>query len=279
MKRLYIFLALFSYLLISPAIAERIVGQLPNGVWVNAEYTPAEEGKPTVLLIHPLQQTNQFSTIINLSDSLADDGYGVLTPNLSLGISNRQRSMACEAIHMQSMAQDTEEIDFWADWLADKNMSPIIGMGHSTGALQILTRADTGKFSSILLINLVAIGPDGSASINLEQLEMARQSRDKGLPNSLGHYQYSYCKDYVTSRDTYLDTATWDANKVSQQLSKLNLEIDIILGDEDHSLSHTWLPKTNSPHIHIHYMQGADHFFSGSDEFDLHDKVLEVLGK
>ena len=279
MKRLYIFLALFSYLLISPALAENIIAQLPNGVWANAEYTPAEEGKPTVLLIHPLQQTNQFSTIINLSESLVDDGYGVLMPNLSLGISNRQRSMACEAIHMLNMTQDIEEIDFWADWLADKITPSIIGMGHSSGALQILAHADTGKLSSLLLINLVAIGPDGSASINLEQLEQARQSQEEGLPNSLGHYQYSYCNDYVTSRDSYLDIATWDANKVSQQLSRLNLEIDIILGDEDFSLSRAWLPKTSSPHIQIHYMEGADHFFSGSEEFDLHDKVLEVLGK
>jgi len=254
MKRLCICLTLLCCLQIPATLAERITGQLPNGIWVNAEYRAAEEGKPTILLIHPLHQTNQFSIIISLADNLADSGYGVLTPNLSLGISDRRLSMACEAIHMQSLEQDIEEASFWIDWLADNASSSVIGMGHSTGALQILGYPDSNKLSSMVLISLVAVEPEGAASINPAQLEQARQEKASGLADTLGHYQFSYCMDYVTSRDTYLAIASWDAEKVSQHLNKLELNTSIILGDPNYSLNQPLLSKVNNSRVQIHHI-------------------------
>jgi alpha/beta superfamily hydrolase len=278
MKQLYICLTLISYLSLSPAFAERIVRQLPSGILINAEYHAAEYGKPTVLLIHPLHQTNQFSTILSLTESLRDDGYGVLAPNLSLGISNRRRSVACEAIHMQSLMQSIEEASFWIDWLSHNTKSSIVGIGHSTGALQILGYPDSDKLSSMILISLVAVEPTGAAAINPEQLAQAHQDKANGVPDGLGHFQFSYCINYVTSRDAYLDTASWNADKVVEHLSKLKLKTDIILGDEDHAISQPWLSKVDNSHTQTHHIEGADHFFSGSEEFDLQDKILEILG-
>ena len=178
---------------------------------------------------------------------------------------------------MQGLMQDIEEASFWINWLAEKVDSRVIGMGHSTGALQILGYPNTDKLSSIILISLVAIGAEGAAKIDMDQLAQARQASDKGLPDSLGHFKFSYCQNYVSSRHAYLDTAEWDAEKVSRQLQSLKIKTDIILGDEDYRREQPWLVSIMNPDISLHLIKNANHFFSGIEEFDLHDKVLEIL--
>ena len=262
---------------VTPVMAEHVTTQLGDGTWVNADYHAAESGKPTVLLIHPFQQTNNFATTYNLAESLRDHGYGVLSPNLSLGFSNRKQGIACEAIHFQSLIQDSAEVGFWIDWLASKSISHIIGIGHSTGNLQILAYPGIDKLTAQILISPVSIEPYGPAKIDPVQLATARQAKAEGLPDDLGGYVFSYCQNYVTSRDAYLETAEWDATKLASRLNELPQQAHVIVGDEDYELSQEWLTAIRNPLVQIHRIADANHFFSGVEEFDLHDKVLQIL--
>lgn len=274
-----IFISLLLLASIAPGIlqAEQINEELPDGIRVNAIYEPAESDKPVVLLIHPLQQTFNFSTVAGLTDSLTYNGYGVLVPNLSLGISNRKQSLECEAIHTHTLSQDIDEIDFWVNWLKRTTKSPIIAMGHSSGALQVLGYPDSSQLQSMLLISLVTVGSYGAAAIDPLQLEMALIDRQQGNPNRLGQYKFSYCNNYVTARDTYLDLATWDDKKVSAQLRGITVPVHIILGDEDYTQHAPWLSGLELPNMQVHRIEGGNHFFSGTGEFDLHDSVIEIL--
>ncbi len=277
MRTIFIGLLLLTSVAPTTLQAEQINEELPDGIRVNAMYEPAEPDKPVVLLIHPLQQTYHFSTIAGLADNLTDNGYGVLVPNLSLGISNRKQSLECEAIHMHTLDQDIDEIAFWVNWLKRTTKSPIVAMGHSSGALQILGYQDEAQLQSMLLISLVTVGPYGAAAIDPTQLEFALSDRQQGNPNRLGQFKFSYCNNYVTARDTYLDLATWDDNKVSGQLSDVTVPVHIILGDEDYAQHVRWLSSIELPNVQVHRIEGGNHFFSGTGEFDLHDKVIEIL--
>jgi pimeloyl-ACP methyl ester carboxylesterase len=277
MRYLLVGLLLLGITIEQPLAATHISAQLPNGLTVNAEYRPAAQGKPTVLLIHPLQQTYNFSTVKNLADSLSEEGYGILSPNLSLGINDRKLSLECEAIHTQTIEQDIREIDFWVKWLSQTVNTPIIAIGHSSGALQVLGYSDTSRLRSLILISLVTIGPVGAASIDLEQFEQAIKDREQGNPDQLGRYKFSYCNSFASPRDVYLELASWDQEKVSQELENKTVPVQVIFGDKDFALYQSWLSDINNPNVSIHYISGSNHFFSGIAEFELHDKVLEIL--
>jgi alpha-beta hydrolase superfamily lysophospholipase len=277
MRTILTSLLLFTGIASGTLQAGQIDEELADGIRVNAIYEPAEPGKPVVLLIHPLQQTYHFSTIAGLADNLTDNGYGLLTPNLSLGISNRKQSLECEAIHSHTLDKDIDEIGFWINWLKRTTDSPIVAMGHSTGALQVLGYRDDAQLQSMILISLVTIGPFGAAAIDTAQLEMALTDRQQGNPNRLGQYKFSYCNNYVTTRDTYLDLATWDDEKVSAQLRGVTIPVHIILADEDYAQHDRWLSNLELPNLQVHRIEGGNHFFSGTREFELHDKVIEIL--
>ena len=76
----------------------------------------------------------------------------------------------------------------------------------------------------------------------------------------------------------YIDGSRISSTDAERNQKANKLETDIILGDEDSAISQPWLSKVDNPHIRVHHIEDADHFFSGSEEFDLHDKVLEILG-
>lgn len=254
-----------------------VTGQLPNGLWVNAQYHKAADGMPTLLLIHPLQQTYKFSTIANLAENLVENGYGLLMPNLSLGVQNRTQGLECEAIHLTGMDDDVQEVGFWIDWLYNETKNPVIAMGHSTGALQLLATQRSDHVQSMILISLVSIGPKGAAAIDPAQLSATRAQPSNTEDNRLSRYRFSYCNDYVTTRKNYLSYTNWNDEKLADRLASIEVKTSLIMGDEDLELSTTWTTDLNQPLLHIHHVEGANHFFSGVEEFDLHDKVLEIL--
>ena len=275
----YLFRSILLLLIVAEPLlaATHIIEQLPNGLRVNAEYRPAKQGKATVLLVHPLQQTYNFPTIKNLADSLSEEGYGVLIPNLSLGISDRKLRLECESIHTHTLEQDIDEVDFWINWLSRTTSTPIIAIGHSTGALQAAGYRDSSLLHALVLVSLVTIGPEGAASIDTDQLEQARNEQGLGTQDQLGQYKFSYCNNYVTLRNVYLEIASWDEQKVSRKLASKSIPVHIIFGDEDYTLNSPWLSELNKPNVFVHHINGSNHFFSGLGEFELHEKVLEIL--
>src|SRR5512134_1452298 len=88
-----------------PSVAGAVVVQqdMRPGIPANAEYLIGERSKPAVLLLHGFLQTREFATVATLARDLQDEGYTVLAPTLSLSIPNRERSLACEAVHRHSM--------------------------------------------------------------------------------------------------------------------------------------------------------------------------------
>ncbi len=83
----------------------RVELEVAPGLTAAAAYWQGEADMPPVLIAHGFLQTREFPTVSRLAESLADFGYSVLKPSLSLGIDRRTKSLACEAIHTHSMQQ------------------------------------------------------------------------------------------------------------------------------------------------------------------------------
>ena len=124
-----------------PVRAATISQVLPNGRSGLADYRPGEAGRPAVLVVHGFLQTFNFSTIAALVNDLADQGYTVLAPTLTLGIDGRSASLACDAIHTHTEVGEAEEVAAWVAWLRARGYADIALIGHSSGALTVLDYA------------------------------------------------------------------------------------------------------------------------------------------
>ena len=131
-------LTCFFLFLVSTVNAEIISLELNDGKNIaKAEYVKGNSSSPLIILIHGFLQTREFSTITRLAESLVDDEYSVLSPTLSLGISDRVQSLSCEAIHVHSIDDEVDEINQWVAWAESQGYENIILIGHSAGATAV----------------------------------------------------------------------------------------------------------------------------------------------
>ncbi len=274
---------LFTWLIVGcglhNALADEARLTLKNGLIATAAYKAGNPELPAVLILHGFLQTRDFPTVYQLAGSLSDSGYTVLSPNLSLGISRRNKSLACEAIHTHNMLDDLGEIDNWVNWLVSKGHNQIVLIGHSYGSLMLvayLSSHPNPAVKKLIAISLV----DAQIDMNAQHLEKAKLDLQRRLKNhdaSLLNYPLSFCKKYPTSAQNYLSYADWQQPRVIQALSNLKVPATLIMGSADTRLGPGWLSALKKAVPSLVLVKGADHFMSGEYEFDLLDAVLAAL--
>ena len=252
---------------------------LSSGLVAEAEYWPGAANKPAILIVHGFLQTHEFPTVRRLAESLADEGYSVLTPSLSLGIERRQQSLACEAIHTHSMAQDVAELLAWTDWLAKRAGKRPVLIGHSTGGVQLAAMFESRSglpVERLLMLSLVYFADDVIASDVDQVREHARIDRAAG-DRRLRRYGISYCREYVTTPELLLSYLDWDADRLSNALARIPVPVTVVIGDKDEQVDPRWLESLRQRGISLRFIAGADHFFDLEYEFDLLDEVVMVI--
>jgi pimeloyl-ACP methyl ester carboxylesterase len=263
------------------AVATEIKERLPSGLEVNAEFTQGQAAKPAVLILHGFLQTYNNATVSNLASALANDGYTVLAPTLSLGISNRRQTLSCETPHPHVFAADVAEVDFWERWLTRRGAASIVLIGHSTGNVQLLAYASEYRpkhVKQIITISLIEYAREFGGKQNLAQNRQA-QKKVKSGDARLGEYKLSYCNKYVAPAQAFLSYAEWDENKLLATLRSVAAPIVVIAGDADERMRDGWLDSLRALPVKITTIKGANHFFSDVHEFDLHDRVIQSLSK
>ena len=253
--------------------------KLGNGLVAEAEYWPGAADMPAILIVHGFLQTHEFPTVRRLAESLADEGYSVLTPSLTLGIERREQSLACEAIHTHSMEQDVSELRAWTNWLAQRVGKRPVLIGHSTGGLQLAAMLDALPglpVERVLMISLIYLADDQVAS-DVEQVrEHAQIDHDAGNA-LLRRYAISYCREYVTTPDRLLSYLEWDADRLTNAMSRIPVPTTVIIGDRDEQIDPRWLESLRQSGVAVRLINGADHFFDLEYEFDLLDEVVMVI--
>ncbi|MBI3776248.1 MAG: alpha/beta fold hydrolase [Gammaproteobacteria bacterium] len=252
---------------------------LTNHFIASAEYRPGQSSKPAVLVIHGFLSTRNFLTVLNLTTALADSGYTVLAPNLSLGVNMRDVSLACEAIHMHTLADDLAEINFWVEWLVSHGHKTIVLLGHSVGSLHGLLY--TLEFKNPAVKKLIAtslVDMESVISVAVSQAQIKKaQALLKRNDNTLASYQLSYCKKYVAPPKAFLSYASWTGQSVLHALAKTSVPVEVILGGSDSRIGAAWPKQLRNAGVNLHVIPGANHFFSNEHEFDLLDSVMVAL--
>jgi pimeloyl-ACP methyl ester carboxylesterase len=252
---------------------------LMNGLIATAAYKAGNPELPAVLILHGFLQTRDSPTVHQLAESLSDIGYTVLSPNLSLGISKRNKSLACEAIHLHSMEDDLKEIDTWVNWLVSKGHNQIVLIGHNYGSLMLiayLSSHPNPAVRKLIAVSLVDAQVDmGGQQWQKTETDLQHKFNDKDA--SLVQYPLSFCKKYPTSAQNYMSYASWQRTRVLKVLSRLKVPVIIIMGDGDTRLGASWTSALKKANPSLVVIKGADHFMSGEYEFDLLNAVLAAL--
>ena len=279
-----LFRLLFLYLALSASAsnlqAEIVSIQTSKNITASASYHSGDKDKPLLIFIHGFLQTRDFSTVKRLSDSLHESGYSVLSPTLSLGISNRAQSLPCESIHLHSLKSDTNEIDQWVNWGKRAGYREIVLIGHSAGSVNITAYLANGVDLAVdktVLISLTHYGPGRPAAFETEaHAEQARKMLRDG-DDGLGKFALAFCKEYVTTAEGFLSYYDWSADKVLDAIKSVSPDNFIIIGSEDERIGQDWVTSLQKASGKIIVIDGASHFFDQTYEFALSDSVEEII--
>lgn len=261
------------------AQAQTVELSLPNKVVVKAEYRPGDPAKPAVVLVHGFLQTHQFPTINRLTEAMSGEGYTVLAPTLSLGVTHRSQSLACEAIHTHTVAQGVEELNAWVKWLRARNVKKIVLAGHSLGNVYNLAYLASypddhvSKFIGISIVEGRLKAGETARSGLVQTLRKQARARDKQVVTE----QFSYCQKFRATPDSLLSYMEWGPDRFLNAIQKTRLPVTMIMGSRDDRLGDNWLERLKKTRAKVIIIEGANHFMDGQHEFDLVDHFLSEL--
>ncbi|MDJ0739800.1 MAG: alpha/beta fold hydrolase [Gammaproteobacteria bacterium] len=253
--------------------------ELASGLTAEADYWPGQSDRPVVLILHGFLQTRDFPTVRRLAESLADEGYSVLLPSLTLGLDRRRQGLACEAIHTHSMQQDVDELHAWVDWLRGHGRKRPVVVGHSAGGVPVaalLDRLTDVALGGAVLISLSYFGEE-QGQAQLERLRARARADLAGNPDGLNRYTLSFCRDYVTGPAQLLSYLDWDREMLARALRAATVPVTLIYGDDDPRIDRDWLDGLDAGGVVVRRVSGAAHFFDLAHEFDLLDEVRAAI--
>ncbi len=254
--------------------------QVDTNITAQAEYLTGEQDKPLLVFIHGFLQTNQYPTIKWLYSDLNEEGYPVLAPTLSLGISNRVNALSCESIHLHSFDSDTKEIGKWLDWARYQGHQNIILIGHSAGSINITAYLASGgdiKVSKTILISLSQYENNNAITHNNNPHPDSANNLIHQKQGDLEAFSLSFCNKYITTADYYQSYANWTDSRIINAINNGKSSIYIIIGGADKRISPQWLNQLQQSRGQVTIVEGANHFFDMTNEFALQDCVKKIL--
>jgi len=275
LRWIFLLITIFSL----PVWAEPIELVLPNKLTAKAEYRKAEAGKPTVLLMHGFLQTHEFPTIHRLTEGLSGAGYGVLAPTLTLGVTHRKQSKACEAIHTYTMDEGSKELATWVNWLKANKTRTIVLMGHSFGSVELLAYLSTNHDPVVRKMIGVSAAEGRIKVDDKSRDKVIRQTRAlvKAGSKNLLTQPFSFCQKFRATPKAMLSYLEWTPDHIIHQAGNLPISTTFIMGSRDDRLGPGWIEQLGKTKAKVSVIEGANHFMDGDFEFDLLDTVLLEL--
>lgn len=265
----------------SNAQAEEVFVQINDKLTGTADYFPGDSDKPLIITQHGFLQTRNFATVKNLADYLKDSGFPVLSPTMTLGVNLRRNIMSCEAIHLNNLWSDVQEIQHWIDWAKQRGHQNIALVGHSTGAMTFsayMSKKVDPAVKKIILTSLIYFGDRRTGAYETAEMkQQALAAMKNNTGDEITEYSLSYCKNYPTTARNFLSYYQWSAQKVIDTLRQSTTDFTVVMGNADQRMIEKWLDSFRQNNIDITMIDGADHFYAGAQEFDLHETVESIL--
>lgn len=266
-------------LTVTSAQAQRVAIAIDGRLTAAAEYIAGQWDKPAVLILHGFLQTHEFPIVRQLTQHLAEAGYTVLAPTLTLGIADRKQSLACEAINTHTLQDSVREIDTWVRWLK-KRRTPIVLIGHSFGTIYLLNylegRPEPG-IGKLIGISLIEGGLSMADNARRQALLQKLHRLAENPSPSLVKQAFSFCKQYQSTPRGLLSYMEWSPDRIVASIENSKLPMAFIVGSRDDRLGPDWIRRLQATPAHTYVIDGANHFMDGQHEFDMLERLLGEL--
>lgn len=272
-------LSLLPLCLSTPAWAEPVTLALRPNLTALADFKPGRADKPAVIILHGFLQTHESPIVFRLASGLAGAGYSVLTPTLTLGVTHRRSSLACEAIHSHTLSDGVAEIGRWVDWLGKRHKGPVVLVGHSLGSLTLLAYLEESRLPKVNKAIGISImeGRIGRKPTTQAALLLDLEKRLQAGQRSPIKQPFAFCPSMLASPESLLSYLEWTPKRVMAISGKHRSKIAYIMGGNDDRLGEGWLSGLSKTGVKVRTIPGANHFMDGEHEFDLLDSVIDEL--
>lgn len=240
-----------------------------------ADYWPGAADMPAVLILHGFLQTREFPAIRRLAQALADEGFSVLTPTLSLGLNRRRQSLACEAVHTHTLEQDVAELSTWTRWLAGRTGKAPVVIGQGVGGIQLAAMLDAREtpVDRALLVDMNAFQQRPSSAPRVAHPAVA------GDADGIAIYRLGYCARYASTAAASGSYLAWDRDRVQRVLLALEAPVSLVSGGATARIGTDWARALEKGGVVVRSIPGADHFFDLAHASELLDEVLRVIAE
>ncbi|MBL7004365.1 MAG: alpha/beta hydrolase, partial [Gammaproteobacteria bacterium] len=90
-------------------------------------------------------------------------------------------------------------------------------------------------------------------------------------------FSLAFCKEYISTAENFLSYYNWSEQKVLQAINAPTSKNYIIIGGQDNRIGEKWANALQQASGRVKVIEGANHFFDQTHEFDLLETVEKIL--
>ena len=294
--RSYFFLLVFLSIIFSdahPADSKLIRIKSDDNHILHGNLYEHAEKKSVFLIVHGTRAFNEMEIIKKISQSIHDEGYDVLSINLSYGVSARNSNfLSCDIEHRHNEHSSVGEIIKWYEYLLSLKYHEINFLGHSRGAFNITQAASLieNKLIKLYLLAPVIDTYAGTSEYyrtihNLPYDDVINSDEEFMISDRYPPINFLFCENAKVSASTFRSYLDFSRTKhkypftfdILELLEDIDSQVIIFSGTEDEILLDNYKILTNidKPNISHHIIEGGDHFFRDIYLDDVIDIIFE----
>jgi len=281
--------SLFSNLSFSES--KNVFIQSKNNISLSGNLLSSNLDNPAFLIVHGTRGHKGMEIIEMLSSRLHEEGYTVLSINISYGFHNRKDEfLSCNIKHNHNEHESVREIIAWYNYLVSKGYNKINFIGHSRGGfniMQALSIINNKEINSFLLAPFIDTYI-GTKTYYEEELGIPyeliiKSSENYYLADNYKLINFLFCENVNVSSQTFRSYLNYSRNKsdypftfnILDLINESTSPVTIFSGTDDEIIMDNYkvykeIQKSNVKAITL---EGGGHFFR-----DLYlDDVMDII--
>jgi pimeloyl-ACP methyl ester carboxylesterase len=263
-----------------------------SNITLSGKLLTSEKNISVFLIVHGTRGHKGMEIIETLSSRLYEEGYDVLSINLSYGYSNREDDfLTCDIEHNHNEHESVNEIVAWYNYLIATGYEQINFIGHSRGGLNImqaLSIINNEEVNSYLLAPVIDTYKGTKTyyekELGLPYDVIINSDENYNLADRYKKINFLFCENvdvYSKSFKSYLDFSrkksafpfTFD---IFDLINNSKSPITIFSGTEDEILldSYKTFQDLNQLNVRTVILEGGGHFFRDLYLEDVIDIIL-----
>ena len=267
--------------------------QSKNDISLSGNLLSSNLDNPAFLIVHGTRGHKGMEIIKTLSSRLHEEGYTVLSINISYGFHNRKDEfLSCNIKHNHNEHESVGEIISWYNYLVSKGYNKINFIGHSRGGfniMQALSIINNKEINSFLLAPFIDTYI-GTKTYYEEELgipyELIIKSPDNYyLADRYKPINFLFCENVNVSSQTFGSYLNYSRNKLDYPftfnildlINESTFPVTIFSGTDDEITMDNYkiYKKIKKSNVKAITLEGGGHFFRDLYLEDVIDIIIE----